>query len=185
MVHWPVGGFFRFSWHQSEWVILLLLSVLIVFVQLRAFAEGIPLFEAPGGGLQSHESFSKDVFAHPSPMPPCCRRKNLTLRENVKESTKMVICSTKLNILLLCIPLAMAGVIFKWRHVSIIFSYKRSFSSQTLLVGWLVLRTLKRSLMVPLRHFHLSGSLLNFLECLLLWRIIIHSLICNFVVNSY
>jgi hypothetical protein len=83
-------------------------------VELRAFAEATPLFEGPGGGLQSHESFSKDVFPHPSPMSPCCRRK--TLRENFKESAKMVICSTKLNILLLCIPLAIVAVIFKWRH---------------------------------------------------------------------
>lgn len=127
IVHRPVSGFSGFLDTKVNDSVYSCRSVLILFMQLRAFAEATPLFEVPGGGLQSHESFSKDVFSHPSPMSPCCRRKCLTLRENLKESTKMVICSTKLNILLLCIPLAIVAVIFKWRHVSIIlyliFSY--------------------------------------------------------------
>lgn len=137
IMHWPVSGFSGFLDTKVNDSVYCCWLVLIISMQLRAFAEGTPLFEVPGGGLQSHESFSKDVFSHPSPMSPCCRRKCLTLRENLKESTKMVICSTKLNILLLCIPLAIVAVIFKWRHVSIIlcliFSYNCSSSSQTLL----------------------------------------------------
>jgi len=135
IVHQPVSRFSGFLDTKVNDSVYSCCSLLIIFMQLRAFAEATPLFEGPGGGLQSHESFSKDVFPHPSPMSPCCRRK--TLRENFKESAKMVICSTKLNILLLCIPLAIVAVIFKWRHVSIIlcliFSYNCSSSSLTLL----------------------------------------------------